>query len=169
MARILVTGYLCPIPTFARAFQRPGSVLGARCPALPVSCILYRASCILHTPCAGFRSVSQAFRLIARLPCRVPGTRHLGPDTWHRKLLPVTRHSITPSLRFASDPRRSVPRAREALDAARSALFHGRPLTRPDPGCILKAEGARSLPALNRTIGRLQFVEKCLLIAPQWD
>jgi hypothetical protein len=28
-----------------------------------------------------FRSVSQAFRLIARLPRRVPGTRHLGPGT----------------------------------------------------------------------------------------
>jgi len=35
----------------------------------------------MQTPCAGFRSVSQAFRLIARLPRRVPGTRHLGPGT----------------------------------------------------------------------------------------
>ena len=43
-----------------------------------------------------FRSVSQAFRLIARLPRRVPGTRHLGPDTRdrinteHRRPSPAT-------------------------------------------------------------------------------
>jgi hypothetical protein len=32
------------------------------------ACILHRVSCTMHTPCAGFRSVSQAFRLIALLP-----------------------------------------------------------------------------------------------------
>jgi hypothetical protein len=32
---------------------------------------------MMLTPCAGFRSVSQAFR-------QVPGTRHLGPDTRYR-------------------------------------------------------------------------------------
>ena len=51
------------------------------------ACILHRVSCTMHTPCAGFRSVSQAFRLIALLPyCPIalPRPGYPGPGTRYR-------------------------------------------------------------------------------------
>jgi len=71
------------------------SVPGPRCqvPGSGYQVSGIRAIFILHTRCAGFQSVSQAFRQVPGTRCRVPATWRLAPDTRYR----INAEGRTPS------------------------------------------------------------------------
>ena len=151
--RVLDVGYPAPYLVSGPRFSALGLDEGPGRSHLP--------SPISPRPKAGYRAPrTEAENRVPGTWDPIPGTESYYPSLVTSSL----RHSVL----HPTPVGRSLERVRPWMRREPPSST-GRPLTRPDPGCILKAEGARSLPVLNRTIGRLQLVEKCLLIAPQWD